>query len=107
MLHNATLNGQYDGLQPPDSHNISAFYTYGVCDGYPSNALTTVSVFYPDAASSGTIEPITVGDLNSSSLICFQACIVDETAGTGPVCGSVQSFQTPTVQTDPATNIGK
>lgn len=128
--------------------------------GYPSNAITTTSIGYPNAPANATLQPITVGDLDTSSQYCYQgeqkgiagrahrscvcpinnyhvgngeqpthsahthvtltthtsththpsfnllACVVDVTAGTGPTCGGIVTFQTPTVQTNPPTNIG-
>ena len=40
--------------------------------GYPSNAITTTSIGYPNAPANATLQPITVGDLDTSSQYCYQ-----------------------------------
>lgn len=69
--YNATLSGAYDNLTPP-GRNLSYWYSWGECDGYPTNAITTMTMSYLDAPSSAILEPVTLGSLEPQTQYCYQ-----------------------------------
>lgn len=106
--YNATLNANWTNLNP--GSNVSSFYQYGDCNGFPAGALTTPVQVTTSASGSGSLPPFTVGGLEPSTQYCVGVCMEDSTAQSGFICStSAFTFGTPKAPetiTLPATNVG-
>lgn len=112
--YNATFSGNYTDLPP--GHNVSYYFEYGPgpCATFPNSNTSmapTPPGFIQNASASGSIPPVTVGELEPQSELCARLCVEDETAGGGYICSTNPTpFSTPKapeVFTDPATNVGE
>lgn len=102
-----THTGNFTDLNP--GSNISSFYQYGDCSGFPTGASTTPVQTINSPTGSGTLPSFAVGDLEPATTYCVAVCIQDDTAGSGYICTGPQTFSTPKapeVITLPATNVG-
>ena len=107
--YNATYTAQYTDL--PQGHNLSYYFEYGSCTGFPgADAVTTPVQYIYNASTNGSIPATTVGGLNPSTTYCMGMCLQDTTAGSGYSCTiSAFNFSTPKapeVVSGPPTNIG-
>lgn len=80
--YNATFSGAFDNLTPP-GRNLSYYYSYGECAGFPTNAVQTTTMTYPNAPANSSVQPVTVGSLEPSTNYCYTLCIQDGTCGYG------------------------
>jgi hypothetical protein len=90
--YNATFNANYTDLNP--GSNISSYYLYGDCSGFPTGASSTPVQTIINASANGTLPSFTVGDLQPSTTYCVSVCIQDDTAGSGYICTAPESFTT-------------
>ena len=105
--YNATFNGNFTDLNP--GSNISSYYLYGDCDGFPTGASSTPVQTITSVDGSGELPSFTVGDLEPNTTYCVSVCIQDDTAGSGYICTAPESFDTlkaPEVISNPPYDVG-